>query len=318
MRGTPFGAARPGEPPPRVALLDVGTNTVLTTVLFGDAREPRRLTVAEELHFVTGLGRNRGADGSLSDAGKARALRALRHVARRLAELGVVTSAVRGAATAACREAPDGPALLAHIRDELGLPLQVVTGEREAELVERAQRRSFPEPKELLVVDIGGGSTEVASTTGWRVSIPTGATKLGEALGPTPTVSASRAEAARRLEDVVLGALPTGSKLIGVAGTVTSAIQIADASAIWDPTTLHGRCLTRDAVLALGKRLLGMSPAERRKLPGLHPGRADFLGPSCFWLAAIMECLGKDELLVSDRGVRFGLLYEAWPRSVVR
>ncbi len=313
-----FGAVRPGEPPPRVALLDVGTNTVLTTVLFRDAREARHLTVAEELHFVTGLGRNRRPDGSLSDAGKARALRALRHVARRLAELGVAPSAVRGAATAACREAPNGPAFLAQVRDELGLPLQIVAGEREAELIECAQRRSFPEPRNLLVVDIGGGSTEVASTTGWRVSIPTGATKLGEALGTTPTVSAACAEAERRLEDVEFGDLPTESELIGVAGTVTSAIQIADASIIWDPSTLHGRRLARDAVLALGERLLGMSPADRRQLPGLHPGRADFLGPSCFWLTAIMKRLGKDELLVSDRGVRFGLLYETWPRCVVR
>ncbi|MCO4772232.1 MAG: hypothetical protein KDA24_19515 [Deltaproteobacteria bacterium] len=302
-----------------MGVIDLGTNTVLCTVLFGEPRDARRLRIAEDLHFVTGLGRDRGEDGSLHPAGTARALRALRHVSRRLRELGVPPSAVRGAATAACREAPDGPALLAHIREQLGLPLHVVHGEREADLVALAQRHSFLEQEPLLVIDIGGGSTEIALTAGdeWRVSIPVGATKLSEALGPSPSVADTRALVTSHVASQALGPLPSTSTLVGVAGTVTSALQIADAHAVWDPTTLHGRVLRRVDIVALGERLLSMTPAARRSIAGLHPGRADALGPACFWLDALMDRLGHQQLLVSDRGVRFGLLFEAWPRAVV-
>lgn len=313
-----FGAGRPGEPPARVGLIDVGTNTVLCTVLFREG--PRTLVVAEDLHFITGLGRERGADGSLSEAGMARAWRALSHVSRRLDELGVGMQAVRGAATAACREAPNGPGFLARARDELGLPLEIVAGEREADLAGLAQAKGFPGDEPLVVMDIGGGSTEIAvvRTAGWRVSIPWGATKLGEAVGADGGVAAAERVVAAALNGVELGVVPSGARLIGVAGTVTTGLQVRDGTDLWDPTCLHGRVVGVAETRELGWRLLAMGPAARREVPGLHPMRADFLGPGLLWQAALMERLGFDELTSSDRGVRFGLLWDAWPRAVVR
>jgi len=314
-----FGAGRPGEPPARVGLIDVGTNTVLCTVLFREG--PRTLVVAEDLHFITGLGRGRGRDGSLSEAGMARAWRALRHVCRRLDELGVAASAVRGAATAACREAPNGPAFLAGVRDELGLPLEIVAGEREADLAGLAQAKGFPGDEPLVVMDIGGGSTEIAlvrADQGWRVSIPWGATKLGEAVGPDGGIADAERVVATALDGVELGGVPAGARLIGVAGTVTTGLQVQDGTDLWDPTRLHGRVVGVEEARELGRRLLAMGARARREVSGLHPMRADFLGPGLLWQAALMERLGFEELTSSDRGVRFGLLWDAWPRAVVR
>ena len=326
MRGTPFSPSRrPGDPPPRIALLDLGTNTVLCTVLFGDTREPRALRIAEDLHFVTGLGLTRAPDGSLGGAGLDRARCALRYVARRLDELGVPTGAVFGAATAACREAPNGPALLQALRDDLGLPLRVISGDEEAALVTLAQARSFPGDASQFVIDIGGGSTELALRVGaetrWSRSIPLGATKLGARLGPTPVLGEAEEIVARAAFEA---AIPTAAVraaapiVVGVAGTVTTARQVLDRDPIWDPRALHGRILRRDDARQLGQELVGASPERRRALPGLHPLRADFLGPGLLWLCALLDVLDMPELIVSDRGLRFGLLHTAFPTALVR
>lgn len=307
-------------PPARLAVLDLGTNTLTVTVLFGDRNEPRRLRIAEELQFVTGLGKQRGPDGALTAAGMGRAWSALSHAANRLDALGVPTTAIRGAATAACREAPNGRAFLERVRDELGLPFRVVTGAEEARLVALAQARSFPDALPLVAVDIGGGSTEVAvvgedGAVQWSRSIPFGATKLGDLLGPVTSEQAARA-AVRDVLDAE--DLPSGHGAVGVAGTVTAAVQVLDDAAVWDTATLHGRTLTRADALAVAQRLIGMRPSERRELPSLHPGRADYLGPALIWLTELMTDLGVDRVTTSDRGVRFGLLWDAWPGVVVR
>ena len=325
MRGLSFSPTRrPSDPPPRIGLVDLGTNTVLCSVLFGDAREPRALRIAEDLHFVTGLGQTRAADGALAGAGLGRAERSLRYIARRLHELGVAPSAVHGAATAACREAPNGPAFLRTVRQDLGLPLRVITGEEEAGFVGLAQARSFPAHRAQFVIDIGGGSTElalrVAGEQRWARSIPVGATKLGALFGPRPVIEEAREYVARAAADAQIptdAARASSAVVIGVAGTVTTALQVLDRSEHWDPSTLHGRALERDEVEQLALAMLRASPQQRRALPGLHPLRADFLGPGLLWLCALLDVLGSQRLLVSDRGLRFGLLHTAYPTALV-
>lgn len=315
----PFGPGRPDDPPSRVGVIDLGTNTLSLTALVGDPREPRRLRVAEELQFVTGLGENREPDGSLTAPGMQRAWSALRHASTRLTSLGVPRVGIRGAATAACREAPNGAAFLDRVRHELGLPLTIVAGAEEARLVALAQAHSFTDALPLLAIDIGGGSTELAVVEGpgapsWARSIPFGATKLGDRLGPVTTETAARdlIDEALDRED-----LPRGYRTVAVAGTVTAAVQVLDDSPLWDPATQHGRHLTRAQVLSLARRLIAMAPADRRALACLHPGRADCLGPALLWLAELMARVGVDDVITSDRGVRFGLLWDAWPGAVV-
>ena len=310
---------RRDDVPARIGVLDLGTNTLSMTALFGDVREPRRLRVAEELQFVTGLGKERAPDGSLSPDGMRRAWSALRHASNRLAALGVPERGIRGAATAACREAPNGPEFLEHVRTGLGLPFQVIAGAEEARLVALSQARSFPDRLPLVAVDIGGGSTEVVvveerGRIGWSRSIPFGATKLAARVGPDHTETQVR-EAVRAVLDAE--ELPRGYGAVGVAGTVTAAVQVLDDAALWDPATQHGRTLTLEQTLRIARRLIAMPSAARHALPCVHPGRADALGPALIWLAELMGDLGVEAVVTSDRGVRFGLLWDAWPGVVV-
>jgi len=285
------------------------------TVLFADPQDRRRLRIAEELHIITGLGRNPQPDGRLGEQGRARARAALRHFAARLDAMGVQGSAVLGAATAAVREASDGEDFLAEVAAETGLRLESIPGEQEAELVALAQERSFTGLLPLRIVDIGGGSTEVAlrhrGQTAWKASLPVGSIKLAALHGSRlPELRSTVAEALREL--------PTDREraaLVGVAGTVTTGLQIDRSMAVWDPEAIHGQALRLDTVEALLTRLSALSPDERRSVVGLDPGRADFIVAGLCILEGVMRHFQSEVVQVSDRGVRFGLIYERWPRA---
>jgi exopolyphosphatase/guanosine-5'-triphosphate,3'-diphosphate pyrophosphatase len=312
-----FRLRRSDDPPSRLALIDLGSNTALMSVLFGDSLDPRRLRIAEELQIMTGLGRNKGPKGELCPEAQNRVLRALGHFAGRLDAMAVPSEAVLGATTAAMREAPDGRQFLEKIRYETGLELTVISGEQEAEYVASAQERSFPSSLPILMIDIGGGSTEVAwrerGRTAWKTSTPIGSVKLSEAHGNDLN---SLLQTAR---DRVSTLPPAGGSptTIGVAGTVTTCYQIAIKQALWDPSEIHGKHLTRATVLDLAEQLSTLSSKELRAVPGLPPGRADYIVGGLAILVAVMERYGAKELTVSDRGVRYGLLWERWPFAVI-
>ncbi len=310
----------PREPPARCAVVDVGTNTVLLTVMVADAREPRRLTIVEDLHFVTGLGKDRNPDGGLTAAGQGRTLRALKHVATRLEALGIRPAEVLAATTAAVREAPNGRDFVRAAGRATGIELETLAGEAEAELVAIAQERSFPGLDPWLVVDVGGGSTEIAlrrpRRTEWAVSLPVGSVKLAERWGDD--VGTLEAAANRALEGARLGPIPEGATVVGVAGTVTTALQLAGDRAIWDPAALHGEGLELADLRKVQTRMVELGKEGRRAIPGLHPGRADAIVAGVTWLLVLLERVGCSRVVVSDRGVRFGLLWRRWPLAVVR
>ena len=305
------------EPPPRVALIDLGTNTALMTVLFADPRDRRRLRIAEDLQIITGLGRDRARDGSLSAAGRGRAKVALRHFAGRIEALGVPEAAVVGAATSAAREAPDGRDFLDAIADELGLRLHLISGEQEAEAVALAQERSFRARMPILMLDIGGGSTEFAlrtrGRTDWAVSVPVGSVKFAERFGTDlKALDEAVSEALSGLPEV-----RGPATLVGVAGTATTSLQVARGMATWDPSEIHGQELGRDELAEVRARLAAMTPQERLGVPGLDPGRSELIVAGMSLLLGAMHRTGRNSCVVSDRGVRFGLLWQRWPLAAV-
>jgi len=296
------------------------------SVLFREPDQVRALRVAEELLFVTGLSRNLHPDGRLSESGKTRARTALRHFAGRLEILGVEPRNVRAVATAGIRRSTDGLAFLRTIREELGLELEVVTGQQEAELSALAQERSFPRRCPLLVADIGGRSTEIAlrfpGKTAWKTSLDIGSVVLGEKHGSEPSALAEAVSEALEAwtADLALQspAPPQSAPLVGVAGTVTTASQLLMGTTEWDPSKLHGSELERASLLELIQHLGGMTSEQRRSLPGLHPRRAELIVAGLSLLVGLMDALQRDRCLVSDRGVRYGLLWRSWPMARIR
>jgi exopolyphosphatase/guanosine-5'-triphosphate,3'-diphosphate pyrophosphatase len=304
-----------------IATIDVGTNTTLLLVARPRAGAPlAEAEVLAEGAEITRLGRGIGGDGRLGSDGIARTLDALTRYAAIARAHDATISAI---GTEALRRAPNAADFLGPAHERLGVPVQVIDGDREAALTFRAVAESFPAELaagRVLVVDIGGGSTElVVATRGevsFRRSLPLGSVRLHERFVRHDPPAADEAEA---IEREIAGKLDEAGEafaggpmnaLIGVAGTVTSLAAMALQLTSYDPALVHGSRLglaTLDAQIA---RLARSTQAERERMAGLDPRRADVIFAGALLLRAIARRAGVTEVRASDRGIRYGLFYD--------
>jgi exopolyphosphatase/guanosine-5'-triphosphate,3'-diphosphate pyrophosphatase len=220
-------------------------------------------------------------------------------------------------ATSAARDAGNGQAFLQRVR-ALGLAPEIIDGDREAGLSFLAARRDFgADGGPLAVLDVGGGSTELVfgkeATPSFHVSLKVGSVRLFERLvqADPPTLE-ERLRIRATVDEAlaVVPAPPAGSRLIGVAGTLTTLATLAQGLPAYDVDRVHGAELSLADVSTLANRLWAMPLAARRELPGLQPGRADVIGVGALIVETVLYRLRLDRVTVSDRGVRWGLLYE--------
>jgi exopolyphosphatase / guanosine-5'-triphosphate,3'-diphosphate pyrophosphatase len=303
------------------ATIDVGTNTTLLLIARArPGRPPAEAEVLAEAAEITRLGRGIGGDGRLGAEGMARTLEALdryRTIAR------THEAAIAAIGTEALRRAPNAGEFLSEAERRLGVPIEVIDGEREAALTFGAVAASFPAEvasRRALVVDIGGGSTEiVASASGavtFRRSLPIGSVRLHErhVRHDPPTEAEAHAitadvEAALDTAAEGLSGLPP-DLLVGVAGTVTSLSAMSMNLQTYDPARVHGSRLTRAALEAQVARLAHATQAQRERMAGLDPKRADVILAGALILLALVDRACVPEVRVSDRGIRWGLFYE--------
>ena len=227
----------------------------------------------------------------------------------RIAAIG--TEALRGAANAS--------AFLGPAAEILGTEIEVIDGEREAALTFHAVVSSFPDLASgpLVVVDIGGGSTEIVLASDgdvrFRISLPLGSVRLTEAsIHNDPPSADERATIAGTI-DAAIRAVPFRSEhvtLVGVAGTVTTLAAMALSLASYDPARVHGYRLSRADLGRQIDRLARATQAEREQMAGLDPRRADVILAGALVLDRIADAAGVDEVRVSDRGIRWGLFHE--------
>jgi exopolyphosphatase/guanosine-5'-triphosphate,3'-diphosphate pyrophosphatase len=303
----------------RLATIDVGTNTTL--LLVAEAEDARRVRVLEDRAEITRLGRGIGGDGRLGQAGIDATCAALAEYARLAHRHGAGIVAV---GTEALRRAPNADAFLDRARDILGVDVEVIGGEREAALTFLAATRSFPAAAEgeLVVTDIGGGSTEIIVARKGEVrersSLPLGSVRLTERHIRHDPPDAKEIEAVladiRKTIEVVplsgLGTVADSSTLIGIAGTVTTLAAMALALPSYDPQQVHGYRLPLAALEIEVGRLGRSTQAERETIVGLDPKRADVIFAGACILLEVARRAGAKDVLVSDRGIRWGLLYE--------
>jgi exopolyphosphatase/guanosine-5'-triphosphate,3'-diphosphate pyrophosphatase len=297
----------------RVATLDIGTNTILLLVA-----EPGPRVLLERARVVR-LGEGVDRSKQLLPAAIERALDTLREYAAEARRLGVTRTAAVG--TQALREVGNADAFLRPARELLGCDVEVISGEREADLSWRAVAESFPELDRAAVMDIGGGSTELVVARSGRVerkvSMAIGAVRLTERLIQTdPPTDAEMLAVERAIDQALdqIGDLPSGLPLIGIAGTVTTLAALHARIDPYDGQRVHGMTLHRADLAAQVARLRGLPLAERRQLPGLDPARADVILAGALIALRTMDRLAAPDLRVSDRGVRWGLLYELLKR----
>ncbi len=308
----------------RVAAIDIGTNSVLLTIAaIGEtAAAPgrRALVPVDERATITRLGEGVDKTRALGSAAVERTLACLTEYAAAIAEAGV--SRVDAVGTSAMRDAAGGAAFAERAEAILGVRPRVISGDEEARLTFVGGLSGLGlRADSVLVFDIGGGSTEliVGSSEPERVdravSLDVGSVRLTERHLPSDPPSPTEIAALEADLDAALAAfeVPPVDAVVGVAGTVTSIAAIARSVDPYDASVIHGMRLGADEVREAARLLDRLSVAERTRLPGLSPKRADVIAAGAHICARVLERAGATELVVSDRGVRWGLLHAMLP-----
>ena len=291
-------------------------------LLVAEALRGGAYRILDEEREPTRLGRSASAEGRLDDESMDRTVAALRTF-KEIAT-GFQVTRLRTIATCAVREARNGPEFCRRVREEVGLEVEVISGEREARLAFTSVQHAFDlAGRNTIVADIGGGSTEIVFATGNLIesifSTPLGAVRLTEqfALGDccdTP-------EAARGLEgldDEIAAVLKKRTTkplfaphlLVGCGGTFTTLAELVMATKRESDIPVAGYKVSHAEVRHLLDRLRKMSLRARRSMPGMTADRADIIVAGLSIVDALMRRFHVNTLAIHTRGVRDGMLRE--------
>ncbi|HYI19832.1 MAG TPA: Ppx/GppA family phosphatase [Solirubrobacteraceae bacterium] len=290
----------------RTAVVDIGTNS--TRLLVADVRSVGILTERVRRSVVTRLGDGLEAGGRLRPDARERVFGVVEDYAATIAgegaerALAVMTSAVRDAA--------DGREFAAELRERTGLDGRILSGDEEAALT-FAGATATRSADGLLVVDVGGGSTELVAA-GFHASLQVGVVRHGERhLHDDPPAPAQLAALAADVRAAIAAAgVPDGlpvRELVAVAGTATSCAAIDLALTAYDTTRIEGHVLRRPTLEALRDRLAALPLSERREVTGLHPDRAPVIVPGILILLEVLDHVGADAVVASDRDILHGV-----------
>lgn len=297
----------------RVAAIDCGTNSIrllVTDVVDGVAEE-----VVREMQIVR-LGQDVDATGRLAPEAIDRTLAATREYIEMIAALHA--DRVRFCATSAARDASNSEDFLAAVEAIVGVRPEILTGAEEAQTsFVGATRGLGATGGDSLVVDIGGGSTELVVGRGevvaWSVSLDVGSVRMTERFLMTDPPTGDEIDACSAyLHEVfaeAAGSLTPVATLVGVAGTITTVAANALNLPAYDRSAIHAARLTIDDVRAACASLVGMTVEQRRALPFMHPGRADVIGGGALVLDAVLTSLplATNELIVSEHDILDGI-----------
>jgi exopolyphosphatase/guanosine-5'-triphosphate,3'-diphosphate pyrophosphatase len=301
----------------RVAAIDIGTNSVL--LLIAEIGADGLFPLVERA-TITRLGEGVDKTRELATAACERTLHCLGEYATEIARYGVLRAAAVG--TSAMRDARGGPDFAREAQRTLGIAPRVIDGRREAELTFRGALSGLSVAAgPVTVFDVGGGSTELVH--GYRdealtridtaQSLDIGSVRLFERHAPSDPPGFDELTLISDEIDRALAHEPKlgeSATLVGVAGTVTTLAALSLKLERYEPAKVHGHQLTREAVSDLFTELALMPLAERTALPGLDPRRADVIVVGSLIVERVMTHLRASDLVVSDRGVRWGLAEE--------
>jgi exopolyphosphatase/guanosine-5'-triphosphate,3'-diphosphate pyrophosphatase len=283
-----------------VAVVDLGTNSTRLLV----ARVGATVHELDRRTIVTRLGEGVDRTGRLGDAGIDRVFEAL-ETYREAIENAEVRTAVM---TSAVRDASNGPEFAKRVERELGVSARTLTGEEEAHLTYRGATALRDDADPLLVIDIGGGSTElVVGTRGhvlFHASTQIGVVRHSERhLHHDPPTPAELAALAR---DVDVPTAPARTA-VAVAGTPTSCAAIDLELEPYDSARVEGHVLTVERLREIRDRLAVLPRAERANIRGLHADRAAVIVAGVVILLRVLEAYDLDRVEVSERDILWGV-----------
>jgi len=304
----------------RVAVVDIGTNS--TRLLVADV-DDGKVTELERHSTVTRLGRGVDTSGQL-------AADAIEDVCGTVGEYIAVyeplsPDVVTAIATSAVRDARNSGVFLAELRERFALQARMLDGAEEARLTYLGASADRSPTDGTLVVDIGGGSTELVFGSGrelnFYASLQAGTVRHTERYLTTDPPAADDLEAlADDVRDLIFAELSnadffTANEGIAVAGTPTSLAAIEQELDPYDPDRVHGFKLSLDAIQRMCSMLASITLEERLEVTGLHPGRAPTIVAGVVILIQVMRAFGLHEIEVSEHDILYGAALQASGRT---
>ena len=299
---------------PRYAVIDVGTNSVKFHV--AERRGDGRWRAVVDRAEVTRLGEGLGSEGRIAPAAIERTAAAIRGMAEEARREGA--RAIAAVGTAGLRMAPNRAEALAAFEAASGLRVEVISGEEESRLayvatVEALDAADGP----IVVFDTGGGSTQFTFGHGARVddrfSVDVGAVRYTERFGLDRAVSP---QVLRTALDAIahdlarLDGRASPRALVGMGGAITNITAVMHGLATYDPARVQGSVLARSEVDRQIELYCARDADGRREIVGLQPKRAEVILAGACIVRTVMEKLGQQAVIVSDRGLRHGVLAE--------
>jgi exopolyphosphatase/guanosine-5'-triphosphate,3'-diphosphate pyrophosphatase len=288
----------------RVGVVDLGTNS--TRLLVADVADGRVEEVARRTR-ITRLGEGVDERRKLLPLPTARVRNVLADYRRELDELGA--ERVLAVGTSAIRDAENGEAFLGEIEWSYGFATRLLSGEDEADLTRRGVANGRGLGADTLVLDVGGGSTELIAAD-VRTSLDLGCVRLTERFLHSDPPSGEELDASAAAVRVVLPDLHPATA-IGVAGTVTTLAALDLGLAEYDPGRVHGHRISAEGVREQLDRLASLPLSERRELPALQRERAPVIVAGAVIVREVLARYGLDGLEASERDILHGAALEA-------
>jgi len=305
--------------------IDVGTNSIHLIVVELDPRFGTSRTILKAREMVRLGGGDALARGHLSKKAVQRGVAAIAKFASAARAAGA--SDIRAVATSAVREASNREEFLAAVRATCGVTVDVLADVEEARLIHLGVSRGIALGEKIACIfDIGGGSTEFVVGDAERAyylhSVRIGSLRLYDEFLRDESASSIGYRALEKHVRATLAPVALQladyrfDMLIGTSGTVLGLAALDVAESVVVTPRAHGYVLRLERIRSLQKTMLKLGPAERRKMPGMNPRRSDIIVAGTAIVIAVMETLGRDELVVSERALREGIVVDYLERNI--
>jgi len=304
------------ESPPRLAAIDVGTNSL--RLIVAEVESPATYRILDDERAQTRLGEGLYESGRISEQAFERSLAVLGTM-KAIAE-GNGVDELRVIGTSALREAENGEDFVREARERHGIEVEIIPADEEARLAFRSVKKHFPlDAGPTSIVDIGGGSMEVILVVGTVIdkvhSLPLGAVRLTDEYVMSDPIrdhdwKALRRGIRRQIKKHLGRPNFTTPTMIGSGGTFSALAAMAQYERYGEIRITHGYVLSRADLVHLLDRLKEIPLKQRRQVRGLSPDRADIILAGAAAIERLVKALGVQRIVVNERGIRDGVLLE--------
>jgi len=296
----------------KIAAIDIGTNTAL--LLVAEVTKQNEIVPIAQEEKIVRLGQGVDRNENLNLEAIGRTLRAIREQVKIAEDVGVEKILISG--TSAVRDAANRETLVSEIKNNFGITMQILSGDEEAELTYFGALSNKNLQGDILLVDVGGGSTEFIFGTQQKIkhafSLNIGSVRLTERFIRNDPITDTEYKSIRRAVKEQLSSLKSldAGQLMGIAGTITTMAAMNLQMDTYDSAKVDNSLLTISQAEKIVSDLKKETLSQRKKFLGLKPERADVILAGALILLEVMQHFKFNETLVSDRGVRFGLILQ--------